>query len=254
VVAPRNRTRHRFTFLLHSGTDGRSCQIAPRTNRLTIDTTHTIDTNCNQITMDEQQSSLLLKAVACELEALRRSPSQAGAVGVPCCSRMPAACQRLMMSLPGNAACVDCGSPNPEWASVSYGALLCLMCSGRHRGYGVHTSFVRSVRMDSWSHAHVLAMLEGGNGQLRGFFDRHQLLDGRSSASAKRYHTKAAQFYREHLRLHVQNVSASGEYAGREAHRQSCKPSPRLESQRKCSNQVQCSSSPGSQQISTTAQ
>jgi hypothetical protein len=108
--------------------------------------------------------------------------------------------------------------------------------------------------MDSWSHAHVLAMLEGGNEQLKGFFDRHQLLDGNSSASARRYHTKAAKFYREHLSLHVQNVSASGEYAGREAHRQSYKPSSRRESQHTCSNQAQCSSSGGSKPISATAQ
>ncbi|RLN43405.1 rho GTPase-activating protein 5-like [Panicum miliaceum] len=32
--------------------------------------------------------------------------------------------------------CVDCAQRDPQWASVSYGVLMCLECSGKHRGLG----------------------------------------------------------------------------------------------------------------------
>ena len=68
--------------------------------------------------------------------------------------------------------------------------------------------------MDSWSHAHILSMLEGGNAQLRKFFDRHVLQICDST-----YLTKAARFYREELALHVDRVTINGEYGGRDASR-----------------------------------
>ena len=58
--------------------------------------------------------------------------------------RFPSNCLKLVRSLPGNSRCVDCDEMNPEWASVSYGVLLCLRCSGRHRGLGVNVSQVKS--------------------------------------------------------------------------------------------------------------
>jgi Putative GTPase activating protein for Arf len=76
-------------------------------------------------------------------------------------------------------------------------------------------SSVRSLTMDHWSHEQVLAMLEGGNEQLDSFFRRHAMSD----MLGKRYKTKAARFYREHLGKHVSTVKDLGVYQGREAFR-----------------------------------
>jgi hypothetical protein len=160
------------------------------------------------------ESKVLLAKAAAELEELRHDNYHQMHDGMP----FPKACNNLLRSIPGNTRCVDCGSLNPDWASVSYGVLLCVKCSGRHRSYGVATSRVRSISMDAWSHSQVLAMLEGGNEQLQQFFARHGMGED-SVASKHRYQTKAARFYRRNLDSHVEKVLESGVYKGRAASR-----------------------------------
>lgn len=50
-----------------------------------------------------------------------------------------------LRGIPGNDLCAECSSPEPDWASLNLGILLCIECSGAHRNLGVHISKVRKV-------------------------------------------------------------------------------------------------------------
>lgn len=177
----------------------------------------------------------LVDMASSEIERMRSSKSS-----TPAYKSFPPACLSLLKSMSGNFRCVDCGDRNPQWAAVSYGALLCLQCSGHHRSMGVHVSCVRSVTMDEWTPKHVLQLLEGGNDQLRSFFTRHHLTQEALTDNPKktnlslenvtqlRYRTKAALFYRQQLDMHAERILAAGRYQGRELSRR-MKNKPRIE-------------------------
>jgi ADP-ribosylation factor GTPase-activating protein 1 len=50
-----------------------------------------------------------------------------------------------------NRKCFECGQANPNWVSVNNGVLLCINCSGLHRGLGVQISYVLSISLDLWT-------------------------------------------------------------------------------------------------------
>ncbi|KAL1113695.1 hypothetical protein V6Z11_D02G206100 [Gossypium hirsutum] len=54
----------------------------------------------------------------------------------------------VLRRVSGNDKCADCGAPEPDWASLNLGVLLCIECSGVHRNLGVHISKVRSLTLD----------------------------------------------------------------------------------------------------------
>lgn len=115
---------------------------------------------------------------------------------------MPMETQQELRRLPGNNRCVDCDAPYPQWATVSYGTFMCLECSGRHRGLGVHISFVRSVTMDSWTEKQILQMQRGGNDAFREQFAAAGVPTDLSIS--EKYNTPQAEAYRQRLTATVE--------------------------------------------------
>lgn len=50
----------------------------------------------------------------------------------------------ILKEVPGNDLCAECSAPDPDWASLNLGILLCIECSGVHRNLGVHISKVHN--------------------------------------------------------------------------------------------------------------
>ena len=83
------------------------------------------------------QSDLVIAAR--ELQELQQWEAEQNSVGTPSTKhrRFPTSCLRLLRGIEGNLRCIDCDATNPQWATVSFGALLCIDCSGSHRQLGV---------------------------------------------------------------------------------------------------------------------
>ena len=81
-------------------------------------------------------------------------------------------------------------------------------CSGKHRGLGVHLSFVRSITMDKWKDIEIEKMKVGGNRQAKEFLNSQPDYNA-SMSLQQRYNSRAAALLRDKITSEAQGKSWS---------------------------------------------
>ncbi|CAK9039385.1 unnamed protein product [Durusdinium trenchii] len=116
----------------------------------------------------------------------------------------PARRTAAVLALPGNTSCFDCDmscSMDP-WVSLSHSSVICITCAGQHRSFGVHISYVRSMKLDTLKDSEWRLLLKGGNDAFQAFLADTQSVSRKvwlSLPMETRYHTPAADLYRRRL-------------------------------------------------------
>lgn len=136
---------------------------------------------------------------------------------------------RKLRSKQDNRICFDCSGRNPTWVSLSYGIYLCLECSGDHRRFGVHVSFIRSCELDRFTGQQICQMACGGNSKAREFFKGHGVTEKRKDSTAGNkvnYFDKVAAKYRQLMEKEtLQYMTELGmKPLGTQAEQQAAKP------------------------------
>ncbi|KAK9113346.1 hypothetical protein Syun_020143 [Stephania yunnanensis] len=123
----------------------------------------------------------------------------------------------LLRRVFGNEKCVDCGAPDPDWASLNLGILVCIECSGVHRNLGVHISKVRSLTLDVkvWEPSVIALFQSLGNAYANTIWE--ELLDSQSTFEADDFPPSLSKYDKQPLLpiskpSHADPISAKEKY------------------------------------------
>uniref|UniRef100_A0A7R9ZZF5 Arf-GAP domain-containing protein n=1 Tax=Pyrodinium bahamense TaxID=73915 RepID=A0A7R9ZZF5_9DINO len=112
---------------------------------------------------------------------------------------------RVQHEDPSNKVCCDCGTAEPQWASISHGIYISIEASGIHRSLGVRVSYVQSTSMDSWKPVHLRMMELGGNRRFAEFLREQGVPE--DLPIRQKYLTRAAEWYRKDLRARAEGTT-----------------------------------------------
>ncbi|KAF7208537.1 arf-GAP with GTPase, ANK repeat and PH domain-containing protein 1 [Nothobranchius furzeri] len=101
-------------------------------------------------------------------------------------SQSEAVALQAIRNAKGNNFCVDCDAPNPTWASLNLGALICIECSGIHRNLGTHLSRVRSLALDDLPRELTLVLSTIGNHMVNSIWEARTMGHRKPAPDASR--------------------------------------------------------------------
>uniref|UniRef100_A0A8D3CT18 ArfGAP with GTPase domain, ankyrin repeat and PH domain 2 n=1 Tax=Scophthalmus maximus TaxID=52904 RepID=A0A8D3CT18_SCOMX len=101
-------------------------------------------------------------------------------------SQSEAVALQAIRNAKGNNFCVDCDAPNPTWASLNLGALICIECSGIHRNLGTHLTRVRSLDLDDLPRELTLVLSAIGNYMVNSIWEARTLGQRKPAPDATR--------------------------------------------------------------------
>ncbi|KAG8450444.1 hypothetical protein GDO86_002922 [Hymenochirus boettgeri] len=98
--------------------------------------------------------------------------------------------------------CADCSAPDPGWASINRGVLICDECCSVHRSLGRHISIVKHLRHSTWPSSllqmvHTLASNGANSIWEHSLLDPAQIQSGRRKANPQdKLHPTKSEFIR----------------------------------------------------------